>query len=571
MASKTGGNAWIVAAIDFGTTYSGYAFSFSGDPLTFYSPGVWYSGQGGMSSMKTPTCLLLNPNQTFNSFGFKAEELFASLASEDEHQGYYFFQRFKMDLHFKNVRKDLYIDDVSGKSLSALKIFSLSIKYLKDHCLKTMKDRGIEPGETEIKYVLTVPAIWNDRSKKFMRTAAIEAGIKDNRLELALEPEAASVYCQRVPLENLKLGTGKSITVSGARYLVADIGGGTADFSVHEVDEDGSLTELYRASGGPYGGIYVDEKYMKIYDIIFGKGTLEKLRIDDMEEYLTILREFENKKRSITPDFQTSFVTKLSAVLNEKRSKEDRLKAIQSSYLRDQVTFVKDKLKIFPTLMKSFFEDTLGQIIQHVRKILETIENIQHILIVGGYGECSLLQEIFQKEFLHRNIIIPNECSLAVIKGAVLFGHNPLAVSSRILRYSYGVAVDPKFNDSEHPLSNKYIDEEGVARCYDVFSQLISKNTKLPSTGLELTKKGHPTTKDKKHYIVRLYCTEKDNPKIIDENFLPLGRLRISVPEHVKGRWSAEHVFTFGMTEIKISARVMETGEAVDGTFDLLE
>ncbi|XP_062619390.1 heat shock 70 kDa protein 12B-like [Saccostrea cucullata] len=269
MALNTGGDAWIVAAIDFGTTYSGYAFSMSGDPLTFYSPGIWYSGQGGMSSMKTPTCLLLNPDQTFNAFGFKAEELYASLATEDEHLEYFFFQRFKMDLHFKNVKKDLCIKDVSGKSLSAMKIFSLSIKYLKDHCLKTMRDRGVETRQTDIKFVLTIPSIWNDRSKEFMRTAAVEAGIRNDSLVLALEPEAASVYCQRVPLENLKHGTGKTISVPGTRYLVADIGGGTADFSVHQVDDDGSLTELYRASGGPYGGIYVDEKYLKIYDTIF--------------------------------------------------------------------------------------------------------------------------------------------------------------------------------------------------------------------------------------------------------------------------------------------------------------
>ena len=66
--------------------------------------------------------------------------------------------------------------------------------------------------------------------------------------------------------------------------------GGTADFSVHEVEEEGTLTELYRASGGPYGGIFVDKEYLKMYDTIFGEEAINKLKKEDMAEYLTIIR-----------------------------------------------------------------------------------------------------------------------------------------------------------------------------------------------------------------------------------------------------------------------------------------
>ena len=49
------------------------------------------------------------------------------------------------------------------------------------------------------------------------------------------------------------------------------------------------LTELYRASGGPYGRIYVDQEYLKIYDTIFGELSIDQLKSDDMEEYLRII------------------------------------------------------------------------------------------------------------------------------------------------------------------------------------------------------------------------------------------------------------------------------------------
>lgn len=64
----------IVAAIDFGTTYSGYVFSLGIDQTKFYFPPKWAAGHGEQIFFKTPTSLLLNPDQTFNSFGYEAED-----------------------------------------------------------------------------------------------------------------------------------------------------------------------------------------------------------------------------------------------------------------------------------------------------------------------------------------------------------------------------------------------------------------------------------------------------------------------------------------------------------------
>ena len=95
----------LVAAIDFGTTYSGYVFSLAHDELKFYGPQIWNSGHGVMSSQKTPTSLLLNPDETFNSFGFEAEDKFAELVADENHHDFYFFHRFKMELHWKVKNK----------------------------------------------------------------------------------------------------------------------------------------------------------------------------------------------------------------------------------------------------------------------------------------------------------------------------------------------------------------------------------------------------------------------------------------------------------------------------------
>lgn len=52
-------------------------------------------------------------------------------------------------------------------------IFTLSIRYLKDHLLEVL-GRTLEINADDIDFVLTVPAIWSETTKVFMREAAIQ-------------------------------------------------------------------------------------------------------------------------------------------------------------------------------------------------------------------------------------------------------------------------------------------------------------------------------------------------------------------------------------------------------------
>lgn len=96
-------NFKIVAAIDFGTTFSGYAYSFADDSERIYTNKNWGQTQGFLLH-KTPTCLLLSPSGEFNSFGFEAVSKYNDLSEEDAEE-YYYFDRFKMKLYDNKVRK----------------------------------------------------------------------------------------------------------------------------------------------------------------------------------------------------------------------------------------------------------------------------------------------------------------------------------------------------------------------------------------------------------------------------------------------------------------------------------
>lgn len=94
----------VVVAIDFGTSFSGYAFAFNhhdGSEEIFMNKS-WGSAQG-YSTYKTPTCILLNPEKKFVKFGFEAAESYAELEDAKD-KSFYCFDRFKMMLHGSEVR-----------------------------------------------------------------------------------------------------------------------------------------------------------------------------------------------------------------------------------------------------------------------------------------------------------------------------------------------------------------------------------------------------------------------------------------------------------------------------------
>lgn len=101
---KSTSSRLIVAAIDIGTTYSGYAYSYRSDWTKIFV-NKWEGSQ--LFTHKAPTALLLNPDKSFNSFGYEAEKTYADIAENEGRscEEYYFFQRFKMMLNISSLTK----------------------------------------------------------------------------------------------------------------------------------------------------------------------------------------------------------------------------------------------------------------------------------------------------------------------------------------------------------------------------------------------------------------------------------------------------------------------------------
>lgn len=184
-------NKFIVAAIDFGTTFSGFALSFLSDYKENKTNILTYHWQPGDQPIthKTPTCLLLNPDKTFHSFGYDAEEKYAELAEDNEHKQWHYFQRFKMKLYNSAKTNNCglsfqsTIKDIEGRDIEAMTVFSHSVAYMKRKIIEVVREKSPVVREDDIHYVLTTPAIWSEQAKLFMRKAARNVvGVPDKRL-----------------------------------------------------------------------------------------------------------------------------------------------------------------------------------------------------------------------------------------------------------------------------------------------------------------------------------------------------------------------------------------------------
>ena len=58
--------------------------------------------------------------------------------------------------------------------MSALRIISLSINFLRESLVRVLCNRINGFREDDIAWVITLPAIWSDAAKQFMKEAAVK-------------------------------------------------------------------------------------------------------------------------------------------------------------------------------------------------------------------------------------------------------------------------------------------------------------------------------------------------------------------------------------------------------------
>ncbi|XP_066285856.1 heat shock 70 kDa protein 12A-like [Branchiostoma lanceolatum] len=563
MATQVNKTCLMVAAIDFGTTYSGYAFSFMSSPEDIIMNKNWGENVG-FQSYKTPTSVLLSPERKFVAFGFDAIAKYTTLLEENEDKEYYFFDRFKMRLHssYQDLDRSVYLTALNGKTLPAMDVFSHALRYLKQHMMDEIAKVSQSIGDGDIRWVITVPAIWNDAAKQFMREAAYDANIvsKGNpqQLVIALEPESASLHCRELPVNQF---VGESGDVSdklnmppGTRYMVIDCGGGTVDITTHEVGPDNRVKEVYAATGGAWGGTQVDEQFVALIELVFGKTFIDDYRSSHPSEWQQWMESFETKKRSNTSE-SGSVNFPIHYHFNEfhRRVKGGDVKKSIDNCNVDGVRFSNGFLCLEDEKMRELFEEVIDNILNHVGKLMqeESLSSVAYFFLVGGFSESPLLQNAFKKRFSNRvRVLVPNDASLAVVKGAVKFGHTPNLISERISPRTYGIECASDYDSNLH-MGGKRVSNV----CMNAFHKFVEAGEPvLVGTGKLHT--FHPLRPDQTKAKIHVYGThDKDVHVTSAPGVQKLGVTMLDMPDTTGGtNRQIEVTFLFGDTEIEVKA-----------------
>ena len=95
---------------------------------------------------------------------------------------------------------------------------------------------------------------------------------------------------------------------------------------------------------------------------------------------------------------------------------------------------------------------------QHIKRVLKSAGgpdrelDIGHLFLVGGFAESAIVQEAVRSEFGQKmKVIIPQGASVAVLRGAVLYGLDPAIVHVRRAMKTYGLGVIKPFVHGYHP------------------------------------------------------------------------------------------------------------------------
>lgn len=330
------------------------------------------------------------------------------------------------------------------------------------------------------------------------------------------------------------------------------------------------MEELLPATGGPLGGISVDGEYKKLLETIGGKGILEAFAKISMEDYLSIFKEFEAKKREVSDK-----VVRIKIPLKFDHCVKNKIgglaKALQNSIYGERITYKNNKLCLQLSEFEKLFKNAIDGIIKCVADIFtnKDFDDVKDVIMVGGFSDCKLIQKALREKFKTRNFIIPTEAGLAVLKGAVYFGHLPNAISRRAARYTYGIQICRKFKPGEDP-EDKKITVGGIDRCKDVLHPLVKRGERI-EPGCEYPVVCHSLKPSQGKIECGIYVSKEVNPKFVDEKGCRLlCKVSVQLPPGVNNA-EIEEIITFGETEITFRARQLETGRLFETSFDMLD
>ncbi|KAG0590424.1 hypothetical protein M758_1G094100 [Ceratodon purpureus] len=569
MSDSNLAEAKVVVGLDFGTTFSGYAFAHTSKPneiLTFYD---WPRPM--KPYCKTLTAVYYEPGDgavaQLKSWGFPAlheftkdinnlQKMRAKSAVDLPEVGTYLV-RFKLHLASKDSG-----ESSATKLPKGFTVTNVIADYLREIGASIMRHLRTKYNDDltmeSVQWCVTVPSIWDDHAKKQMEVCMARAGLigsaqsaggSPHPLSIVLEPEAASCYCHR-NMPDLHL-------VKGDRLLVADIGGGTTDIVVQEwiseTPDDYRVKEVTYSTGGLCGGTYVDEQFNRF---LFSKiQCLPRFLRKSSAFMAEIFKRWEEIKCSfgdmvtVGESFEIQLPSKLASDWEDYDSEQGN--PPRPSY---------DELELTHTDIKEIFDPVVEQNLALIADQLSRTSNVKVIFVVGGFAGSPYLLSKIKERFIGavEKVISPVQPGSAVCQGAVMLALNPDGITSRVARKTYGFEVCRDFRTGD-PDELEYISWVGEdKKCEACFSSFVKKGDLLEVDHC-VSKEFSPLHPGAKNLKFVLYSSGEMDPKYTrgpgaESKEEASFQVDISAGAHVEGRPIVKVSMYFGRSAIEVKA-----------------
>lgn len=354
-----------------------------------------------------------------------------------------------------------YFVDIDKRKWTPAEISALILSKLKRECARIIGDIN--------DVVITVPANFNELARKNTVAAADMAGLKVRRL--VNEPTAAAVFYAH------------SQGVKG-RILVFDLGGGTLDVTILEVDSD-NYRILTSEGARHLGGSNFDEMLLDIYAEQYRKQVNAELYTEERQRRRALQAAEDAKK----------MLSKLQRV-------NDTIGNDTNGIARIDLT-------------REVFEKTVSRLLTRAMMLVEQAlagvnmepKHIDHVVLVGGSTRIPKVKVGLEKLFGKA----PKSCGNvdeAVALGAALFAKKSSRVRE-VCNASYGTLA---------MVLNAETGEEKVQN-----SVVIPKNTPIPCSKTQIYVTSEPNER-----VIEVDITqgEDSDPRFVDI----IGRISLEVP-----------------------------------------
>ncbi|WP_432864900.1 Hsp70 family protein [Microbispora rosea] len=562
----------VVAAIDFGTHGTGYAWCVIDDTnKDIRSRKIYWRNQWPSQPVAYPknlTALLLDQDQNVLSWGYDAKRRWTSIRKKSERDEIFYAQSFKMELTGEENNP---ASAIVGSANNTHVLITKYLELIYVAALEEITKSGYV--EDEIRWCLTIPAIWNDYQKQVMRELAIRAGLPsdDKRLLLALEPEVAAYYARVSGVRTVGMsGKRANLMSPGSRFVVVDCGGGTVDITAYRTDANNNLVEVGNDWGGKYGSEYVNKEFvMRVLQSRFGSyDVLQVIKEECPIDLLKVVDAWENEKLHVTAEQKDDIYLPLPAAIDRLISDEVRTRIAE---IQDGVS---DAIVVTAEEARAAFDGVIPNILELVDKALEEMRlqrrnsrGEEILLLVGGFGASPYLQERLRAHVEGRGqVVVPGDPKVAVLLGAVHYAYSP-QTTARKTKLTYGCSTSMTFREGIDPASRRFLPPDGVPRCRGRFSVFVRARDLVP-VDKEIRHNYFPVYPDQSSLRIDVYSTPALRPIYVeDEGSRHIGSLSIDLSRvmHLAQNERGVAVFMrFGATQIRVRAQVINTGEAIE-------